>query len=243
MLHNISTYLTVGFGLTTLAVLVSFYLIVLKSTISSNSSKTIVLFISLVAWLVLQTTLSLSGVYSNDIGSFPPKIALFGIIPALICLVITFSNEGGRKFIDSLPLRGLTYIHLIRIPVEIILYGLYLEAFLPEIMTFSGYNFDILAGLTVPIIAYFGFTKMRQSYRYLLLWNIFSLLLLINIIAIAFLSAPTSMQVFGLEITDFALLYWPFSWLPTFIVPIAIFCHVASIRQLIFIRAYQVVAY
>ena len=43
-------------------------------------------------------------------------------------------------------LRILTLLHIVRVPVEIVLYWLFISKAIPGLMTFNGRNFDILAG-------------------------------------------------------------------------------------------------
>jgi uncharacterized membrane protein YhaH (DUF805 family) len=100
-------------------------------------------------------------------------------------------------------------------------------------MTFEGRNFDIIAGITSPFIAHFGFTKGRLNRQIILLWNIICLGLLLNIVVNALLSAPSSLQKFAFDQPNIAIVHFPFSWLPTFIVPVVLFGHLVSIRQLI----------
>ena len=157
---------------------------------------------------------------------------LAGILPPLLTIVLLFSTIKGRRFIDSLPLQKLTYLHIVRIPVEIVLYWLYLHKAVPELMTFEGRNFDILAGITAPILAYFGLTKAKWNHRIILVWNFICLGLLINIVVNALLSARTPIQQFAFDQPNIAIEYFPFSWLPTFIVPVVLFGHLVSIRQL-----------
>jgi hypothetical protein len=154
-------------------------------------------------------------------------------MPAILLLVILFTTKKGRLFIDSLPLEKLTYLHVIRIPVEMVLYWLFLSKAIPELMTFEGRNFDIVAGITAPIVAYFGFTKAKLGRQTILIWNIICLALLLNIVMNAFLSAPSPLQQFAFEQPNIAILNFPFSWLPTFVVPVVLFAHLVSIRQLL----------
>jgi len=49
----------------------------------------------------------------------------------------------------------------------------------------------------------------------------------------ALFSAPSPIQKFAFDQPNIAILNFPFSWLPTFIVPIILFGHLTSIRQLI----------
>lgn len=63
--------------------------------------------------------------------------------------------------------------------------------------------------------------------------NIICLGLLFNIIVNALFSAPSPIQKFAFEQPNIAILYFPFSLLPTFIVPIVLLGHLVSIRQLL----------
>ena len=71
-----------------------------------------------------------------------------------------------------------------------------------------------------------------MSRKALLVWNILGLLLLLNIVVIAVLSAPFRFQLLGFEQPNIAILYFPFIWLPCCIVPLVLFSHLAAIRQL-----------
>jgi len=97
-------------------------------------------------------------------------------------------------------------------------------------MTFEGRNFDILCGLTAPFVYYFGYVKPVLSKKILLAWNIICLLLLVNIAVIAVLSGPFSFQRLAFDQPDIALLYFPFVWLPGFIVPVVLFAHLSAIK-------------
>jgi hypothetical protein len=99
-------------------------------------------------------------------------------------------------------------------------------------MTFEGRNFDILAGITAPFVAYVGITKGKLNKSVLLIWNILCLGLLLNIVINALLSAPSPIQQFAFDQPNVAILNFPYSWLPTCIVPIVLFAHLAAIRQL-----------
>jgi hypothetical protein len=106
----------------------------------------------------------------------------------------------------------------------------------PAIMTFEGRNFDILCGLTAPLIYYFGYIKKTLSKNILIAWNVLCLLLLANVVVIAILSAPFAFQKFGFEQPNIAIFYFPFIWLPGFIVPVALFTHLVALRRLISVK-------
>lgn len=233
MLENLPIYITAAFVTTTLASLLLFCWSVKNSQADNVRSKTNKILLSLVIWLIIQALLTFKNVYNTNTIAFPPKIAIFGVLPAIVTILILFLTKSGKQFIDHLPLQQLTWLHIVRIPVEIVLYCLFLNKAVPEIMTFAGRNFDILAGISAPFIAYFGFTKQKLSRRIILIWNFIALALLANIVITAVLSAPFFIQQFGFDQPNIAILYFPFSWLPTFIVPIVLFGHLVSIRQLL----------
>lgn len=233
MMENLPTYISITFAATTVATLLLFIWAIRNSDSDLTIKKATPIFIGLTMWLLIQAVLTLNNIYQADTHSFPPKIVLFGILPTMLTLVFLFSTSKGRQFIDSLPLKNLIYLNIVRIPVEIVLYWLFLNKAIPELMTFEGRNFDIAAGITAPIIAYFGLTKPKFSLQTILIWNFVCLGLLINIVVNALLSAPSPIQKFAFDQPNIAILNFPFSWLPTFIVPIVLLGHLTSIRQLL----------
>jgi hypothetical protein len=182
-------------------------------------------------WLLLQGILSLVGFYYLH-GSSSPRFLLL-ILPPLIFIFLIVSKTRGHHLTGQPDLKWLILVHVIRIPVELVLFWLFIHKAIPQIMTFEGRNLDVLAGITAPIIYYFGYIKNRLPIRIILAWNFIGLALLLNIVVIAVLSMPFPIQQFGFEQPDIALFYFPFVWLPGFLVPIVIFAHVFTIRQLL----------
>lgn len=232
MLNQLPIYISWTFGLTTAAALLLFSWTIRNSTSGQTRKRALPISIVLIIWLAIQAALTLQKTYILDTNSFPPKILLIGILPAMLTIILLFATSKGRQFIDSLPINNLTYLHLVRIPVEIILFWLFINRAVPELMTFEGRNFDILAGITAPFVAYFWLTKRKGNQNLVLIWNLICLGLLINIVVNALLSAPSPIQKFAFDQPNIAILYFPFSWLPTFIVPLVLFGHLVSIRQL-----------
>jgi len=220
-MENLPVYINVGFVLITLLTIWLFY----KAT---NYSKLV--WIIITAWLIIQTIISLTGFYTIT-KTHPPRFLLL-VLPALLFIILLFTTNKGRMFIDNMDVKMLTLLHAIRIPVELILFGLFINKTIPEAMTFEGRNFDILSGLTAPFIYYFGFVKKTLDKKIILAWNFICLALLINIVATAILSAPFTFQKLAFDQPNIAILYFPFVWLPCCIVPIVFLSHLVSIRQL-----------
>lgn len=161
----------------------------------------------------------------------PPRMPLL-LAPTLVMMIIAFTTTTGRQFIDSLDMKLLTWMSIVRIPVEISLYGLFTYGLIPEVMTFASRNQDILAGITAPIVAYLYFSRKTLSKQIFLIWNILGLLLLLNIIITAILSVPSPIQQLGFDQPNVGILYFPFVWLASFVAPLVLFSHLIMIRRL-----------
>jgi hypothetical protein len=222
MISNLPMYINIFFILTTLLTIFLFY----KATGNSKLTLAILFF-----WISLQAVLSLSGFYTIT-DTFPPRFALIAL-PALLFIAGLFVSAKGRKYIDRLDTKTLTLLHIVRIPVEICLYWLFLHKNIPQLMTFEGRNFDIVAGLTAPLVFYFGYVKTQLNKTILLLWNFICLGLLINIVVNAVLSVPSVFQQFAFGQPNTAILYFPFVWLPCCVVPLVLLAHLTSIRKLL----------
>ncbi len=186
-----------------------------------------------VCWLVAQILLGLWGVYAFDINAFPPNIFLLGIAPALCLIILSFSNRKSRSYLNSLSSKRLNYIHVFRVPVELVLLGLSIQKLIPQIMTFEGRNFDILAGITAPIVGWLVFRKGAAK-KWLVFWNLACLCLLLNIVILALLSAPSPLQQFGFQQPNIGIFMLPYCYLPTIVVPIVLWAHLVSLFQLLF---------
>ncbi|WP_428232458.1 hypothetical protein [Flavobacterium sp.] len=221
-METLPLYITLVFGLTLLTAIVLFY----KAT---HYSKTVLAILLL--WIIAQCIISFTGFYKSE-NTLPPRFSLL-LMPPLLTIILLFITKKGRFFINGLDIKTLTIIHIIRIPVELVLLGLFMNKAIPELMTFEGRNFDILSGISAPIIYYFTFVKRKLSTKILLLWNFICLSLVINIAINAVLSLPTKFQQFAFDQPNVALLEFPFTLLPAVLVPIVVFSHLVAIKQLL----------
>lgn len=193
-----------------------------------SSIKTL---LALFSWLAVQGFIGYAMFYTVT-DTLPPRF-LLAVFPPLLTIVILFSTTSGRSYIDALHMKWLTLLHVVRIPVEVVLFWLCAYQLVPELMTFEGRNFDIVSGITAPIIFYFGCIKQQLPKAVMIGWNILCLALLINIVTHAVLSAPSPFQQLAFEQPNVGVLYFPFIWLPSCIVPLVLFSHLAALRQLI----------
>lgn len=228
-MESVPGYVSSVFIITTFAA-IAFLLQAAKRT-GLNSLPTRILLFIIPLWLFFQAILATGGFYQIT-DAMPPRLMLFGVLPALALIVLYFLAFR-RPFVEKLPLRVLTLLHVVRIPVELVLYWLFLSGAVPKAMTFAGWNFDILSGLAAPVI-YFAAFRGKASKRWLAVaFNLFGLVLLGNIVAIAIISLPTPMQQMAFDQPNRAVLYFPYVWLPTIVVPIVLFAHLTALLQLL----------
>jgi len=227
MIENLPGYVSITFILTTFLT-VGFLLNAVKQTVFETIPAKLLVFL-LAFWIIFQAILALNGFH--QVNTFPPRVFLFGVLPALLLIAVYFIFFR-KNFIEKLPLKVLTLLSVIRIPVELVLLWLFQGGLVPQSMTFEGRNFDILSGLTAPIVYFLAFRGGKVNRPILIGWNIFALLLLFNIVIIAVLAFPAFNPNLAPELQNRAVAYFPYIWLPTVIVPIVLFSHLASLWKL-----------
>ena len=203
------------FILLTLLTLFLFY----KGT-GKNIRVVIIFFI----WQIVTGFLAFYEVFKEKPLLFPLVI----VATTLLCIL-------GFKMISikELNTHYLIGIHIVRIPVELCLYQLFIEGKIPEIMTFTGWNFDILIGISAVVILIYQLVKKKNLARqFFVLWNVIGLIFLSVIVIIAILSSPLPIQQFAFDQPNMALLEFPFSMLPTCIVPIVYISHVLLLKRI-----------
>lgn len=220
-MQPLPTYIYLTFDVTAVFAIWLFY----KATNYSKSFLRVLL-----AWIIIQSALGIGGFYSNP-NTMTVRFSVL-IVPPLLFLVSRIVTKNGRAFLDGLHLPTLTLLHIIRIPVELVLFWLFVHHAIPEAMTFDGRNFDIFSGISAPFIYYFGFVRKAISKKVILAWNLICFALLVNVISAAVLSLPARFAHFGFEQPNTALGYFPFLLLPAVLVPLVVISTVAAIRQL-----------
>lgn len=228
MIENLPGYISITFILTTFLT-VGFLFYAVKQTVFETIPAKIFIFL-LSFWIFFQAILSINGFHQNS-AAFPPRLVLFGVFPALLLLIIYFIFFR-QNFIEKLPLKILTILSVVRIPVEIVLLWLFQNQFIPQSMTFEGRNFDILSGITAPIVYFLAFRGGKINRPLLIVWNIFSIALLFNIVITAILALPAISPNLPTELQNRAVTFFPYIWLPTIVVPIVLFSHLASLWKL-----------
>jgi len=181
-------------------------------------------------WLAVTAALAASGVLEN-FEARPPRMMLV-IVGSLVVFTLTTRAAVVRRLLDAAPRWWIVALQTMRIPIELGLFSLFRLGRVPEHMTFDGRNFDILVGLTAPFVA-FGIARGVLGRRALLAWNVVSLALLANVVGMALTSMPGPFQLSWPGPMPTVVGSWPFVWLPSFLVPVALFGHILSLRQVL----------
>lgn len=194
---------------------------------ANGKSKKLTLFI--IIWSLLHSILAFTGFYKQT-DSIPPRF-LIVLIPILLVIIFGLTKKRLDWIVQNRNTVLSTYLHTIRFPIEIILFYLFVEKMLPELMTFEGRNFDILAGISAPIIGILWSKKMIGRFT-MIVWNFFGLLLILFVFGNGILSSELPIQLFGFEQPTIAPNYFPFVLLPATVVPIVIYTHLTDIIKL-----------
>ena len=183
----------------------------------------------LLVYLAIPAALSRAGVLDRyDPLPAPALLLLLGL--TLLTAVTVFSPLGRR--LASLPLAAIVAFQSFRVGVEWWLHRMHLEGLVPEQMTFSGRNFDIISGLTGLLLGGWMLSGKPAGRGLVLAWNVLGLALLANIVVVAALSTPVPFRRFLGGPPNLLPSEFPWIWLPSFLVQVAFGSHLLVFRQL-----------
>lgn len=230
-MENIPSYVALTFVAIVVAV-VSFLTYGFQQANPGKKNLTPTILLTLmVGWIFLVCVLTFYGFFRDF--SNPPRLVLFIGVP-VISIVFAMILPQSRRFLMQMPITTLHYVHIVRVPVEMVLWWLSVSRAIPEIMTFEGSNLDILSGISAPFAAVFMVGTRSQSRIGAVIWNLLTLGLLINIVYIAISHTPYFIDPDGSTTPNIGVFYFPYILLPTFVVPAVFFCHITALYQLIF---------
>jgi hypothetical protein len=139
-----------------------------------------------------------------------------------------FSALAGR-LAHALPLYSLVLVQGFRLPLELLMHQAALEHVMPNALSYTGYNFDIVTGASAFIVA---FALRRGAPRVIaFVWSFYGCLCLGVIAVIAILSSPM-IGYFGPNEVNGWVTRLPFVWLPSVLVAFALAGHIMVFRKL-----------
>ncbi len=183
------------------------------------------------AYLVIPAVLAQIGALDRY-DPLPAPALILVLALTLITVAITTFSALGARLTRAVPLGGIIAPQAFRIPIEWVLHRLYLEGVIPVQMTYSGRNFDIITGITGLALGGWLLSGRTAHRGVVLAWNIVGLLLLVNIVAIAVLSTPVPFRRFTDGPANLLPSTFPYVWLPSFLVQVALGSHLLVFRHL-----------
>jgi len=209
--------------------LVVFFLCMVAGTAGLLAAKSKQLGVGLLAWLAVTGVAGWLGLV-RDFHRLPPKMFVL-LLVAVVLTVATALSRIGLRLVGEAGIVWLVGVQAFRIAVEIFLDWAHRVDLVPVQMTFEGRNWDVFSGVSAAGIAWLA-AKKRAPRWLILLWNCVGLALLLNIVVIAILSMPTPLRRFHNEPANSFIAYFPYIWLPAFLVQVALFGHLLVFRWL-----------
>lgn len=215
MIPNLPIYISISFLLATLYSVFAF--------VKSNQLRKTTVPI-LVIWCLLISVLAYLGFYHYKEG-YTFSTFIFVLLPAAIFIIYLVKN---KSFYEHRDLRWSTAVHIVRLPIELLLLQLAIREWLPTEMTFKGWNFDIIPGITsIFLLLWMKYGVVNK--KLLLGWNILGLIFILFILTNGILSQELTFKNFGYAVPNRAVAYFPMILLAGVIVPIVIYTHISDI--------------
>ena len=159
----------------------------------------------------------------------PPPLNVLLVVVTLATITFGFSRIG-TALLRSLPMAALIGAQAFRLPLELVMHQAAAERVMPPQLSFDGFNFDILTGVTAIAVA--GLVAAGRMPRTgIWAWNLMGLGLLIGVVSLSVASSP-ALHLFGPDKVSTWIAHAPFVWLPGVLVQIALLGHLLVFRKL-----------
>jgi hypothetical protein len=201
----------------------------LASTAPSLGQRSVVAFLilGLALWLVAAFGLGLVGTYVAAPSAIPT--IEFGIlVPIVVAVSAYLLFPEMRQLVRSAPQQWLITVQLYRMGGAVFL-ALWTTGLLPGIFAAPAAAGDILVGLLALLV---GLTHARFNRRLVLWWNILGLCDLALALTLGFVTTPSRFQLLALDAPSTLVTQYPLVLIPTFVVPLSILLHLASLVRL-----------
>jgi hypothetical protein len=215
---------SVAFFLLIIAAIVAAFLAGAHRAFAAERGKFLLVALGFGAWIGLLAALVVSG--KLEMLPWRGLPMFFGSI-FLVVLVAGLSSLGAR-FADAVPLTALVAFQAFRLPLELVLHSWARQGTVPQTMTWTGQNWDIVSGL-VALLAV-PFVARRRGVA----WgaNLVGFLLLVNVVRVAVLSSPLPFG-WGQQPPLLLALHWPYALIGPVCVGGALFGHLVLTRALL----------
>ena len=166
-------------------------------------------------------------VVSGRMPGLPLSGLPFFFAPILLVCVGTGLSPVGARLAAGVPLVALVGFQAFRLPLELVLHSWAAQGVIPETMTWTGQNWDILSG-TLALAAALLASRFPAIVR---ITNIVGFALLLNVMRVAILSSPVPFG-WGAEPPLLLALHLPYTFIGPVCVGGALFGHIVLTRAL-----------
>ena len=178
------------------------------------------------AWMAITWTAARSG-FLREWDRRPPPFAFLVIGIVGLSALIAFSSVG-QRLARFVPLWALVAVQAFRLPLELAMHAMSQRGIMPDVMSYSGRNFDVVTGASAIVVALLTAAGLAGR-KLVMVWNSVGLLLLTNVVIVAILATP-AIRYFGDQQLNVWVTYPPFVWLPAVLVLAALAGHLVIFR-------------
>jgi hypothetical protein len=146
-------------------------------------------------------------------------------------------SRAGRDLATQSTFGQLIVLQAFRFPLELLMQRAAITGIMPKEFSFDGYNFDVVTGAFAIVIGVTLLRKKKLPRWVLISWNIWGIACLIVIVVLAIGTSPR-VAMFGTEPekVNTWVLFFPYAWLPTVLVSIAVLGHTLVTRKLLILE-------
>lgn len=184
----------------------------------------------LLLWLAAAVVLALSDVFHASAAD-RPTIQYAIVLPILIGGLLMWRADTVRRMVEAVPQSWLVGLQVYR-ALGVIFLILYATGKLPGLFAWPAGVGDILVGILAPVVALAYARDPRQNGHLVAAWNWFGIGDLVIAVTTGFITSPSLMQPFTVEPANQLVTLFPLALIPTFLVPLSILLHLASLTKL-----------
>ena len=184
----------------------------------------------LIGWFAAAVALGAGGAYR--VGQETAPTIQYGILlPVLIGGLLIWRLPLIGRIIDAVPQQWMVSIQLYR-ALGVIFLILYATSKLPGLFAWPAGVGDIAVGLLAPVVGVAYARSPRESTGLVTAWNIFGILDLVVAVGTGFITSPSQLQPFAVQPQNELMSIFPMVLIPTYLVPLSIVLHLASLAKL-----------
>jgi hypothetical protein len=183
-----------------------------------------------VGWFALAAVLAVEGVYRGAPGSVPT--IQFGLLtPILLGVLVMAYAPTVRRLLAAVPQAWLIAAQVYR-SLGVTFLILFAAGHLPGAFALPAGIGDMITGLAAPFLAIAYARRPEENRSLVLLWNAFGLLDLVVAVTMGVLTSPSPLQLLAFDHPNLLIAAYPLVLIPTYLVPIAVLLHIASLSKL-----------